>query len=406
MKRKTILSVLLMLGVISASAQTENPRGLYKLQKFFYDDGTEKPAPFEQYKYCGENAALTLFDIEETKELGTISFTIQNQDGDPLNYTGKIPVGEDGKGIQIYDSSKKGFKLRWFNNRFKNHIHFPMNSFVGETYTTKGIIPLLSEAMMVLTTKEWKSSHNMLGVWRRRGYTPTATGKDMVTPASEMYKIYTEKYVLCLYGVNNNNTRMACYFSPRLKSSFDIVYDEKGANIVHRVNDSTVTLTSIGFGQPEVEVWDRCGLPDHLQTLFGTNMPNTHPELIQPSASSVIYSADSIDVAPSFMGGKVAFNDFIRNERQEPEVPLSYLFADIEVSFIVERDGRISGCEVIGNSRKPQEDESPMEFYTSMQVLEAEAIRVMQLMPRWNPAIKDGQYVRSRTSRKITIFAN
>lgn len=406
MKRKTILSVLLMLGVISASAQTENPRGLYKLQKFFYDDGTEKPAPFEQYKFCGENAMMT-FTVSEDKENGSIRFNMKNLDRTTFNYTGQRPMGSDGKGIQIYDSSKKAFKLRWFNDRFKNHIHFPDSSWVGETYSsTKGISPLVAEAIKALTTKEWVSKNKLVGVWRRRGFTYNTRDISIVIPVPEFYKIYTEKNVLMMDNIDDimpEYMEMHCLFQPCQYLSESAILEGKSNCAIHWVSDSTLTLTWFRGGVPEIEVWDRCGLPNNLQTLFGTNISNVFPDLIQPSVSSVVYPADSLDAAPSFMGGEVAFEDFVAKERQVPEVYQTRLFAQIEVSFVVERDGSITSCEVTGNSKAAQEWELSKGQRTALQALEAEALRVMRLMPRWNPAVKDGRYVRTRTSRKIYV---
>ena len=128
MKKQTITLMALMFSIGSMVAQTANPRGLFKLQKFVYDDGTELPANFEQYKFCGDNVTLQVY-VHAVNPDGTMDFSMANVDGTPLNYTGKKPVGKDGHGTQIFDSNSEGFSLRWFNNRYLNNALFPFNRF-------------------------------------------------------------------------------------------------------------------------------------------------------------------------------------------------------------------------------------------------------------------------------------
>jgi protein TonB len=51
----------------------------------------------------------------------------------------------------------------------------------------------------------------------------------------------------------------------------------------------------------------------------------------------------------------------------------------VHIKFVVERDGSISDVNVIG------------EAYPD---LDKEAVRVVKIMPKWKPGIKDGKAVR------------
>ena len=298
MRTKTlIICVLSFIATSMTFAQKENPRGLYKLQKFVYDDGTEKLPPFDQYKYCGNNVTLQ-FSANTDESAGTASFTMINNDRVPLNYTGNVPVGEDGKGIQIFNSTKKNFTLRWYS-RYENHSLFPNESFLNEIYSSKkGVSPLVAEAFKMLTTKEWKSKNKMVGVWHRRGYTKSAYGNGPVSEAQEMYKIYSEKNVLILSNVMDivQIMRGSVDFWPCTYLSQTVVQEYQHTCVIYWLNDDCFTLTWFNDGVPEIEVWDRCGLPDNMQELFGTNIDNSNYQVgIKPSDEKPSYTFEEIE---------------------------------------------------------------------------------------------------------------
>jgi protein TonB len=93
-----------------------------------------------------------------------------------------------------------------------------------------------------------------------------------------------------------------------------------------------------------------------------------------------VYGILEVDVQPSFPGGEWEMNKFVeRNTRNvEPgicAVGMTY------IQFIVEKDGEISGVQVVKG------------FMPSFDI---EAIRVVESMPRWTPARKDGEVVRAK----------
>ena len=49
-----LVAILLAVGTLGAHAQTDNPRGVYKLTKMIDNTGTMLLAPFDQYKICTE----------------------------------------------------------------------------------------------------------------------------------------------------------------------------------------------------------------------------------------------------------------------------------------------------------------------------------------------------------------
>ena len=78
-----------------ATAQTENPRGIYKMMTLTGKLGEVK-SPFDQYKICTDSITLMV-------NVQNAFFNISNTDKHILNYTGDQPKYENDKGTLIYD---------------------------------------------------------------------------------------------------------------------------------------------------------------------------------------------------------------------------------------------------------------------------------------------------------------
>ncbi|MBQ7527827.1 MAG: hypothetical protein IJT11_08945, partial [Bacteroidaceae bacterium] len=63
--KQTIITILLAFVAIAVQAQTNNPKGLYKLTEVIHQDGKHVEAGFKQYKYCQENFSL-MFNYSPT----------------------------------------------------------------------------------------------------------------------------------------------------------------------------------------------------------------------------------------------------------------------------------------------------------------------------------------------------
>ena len=101
MKKKTIITTLLALMTIGATAQTENPRGIYKMVTLTGKLGEVK-APYDQYKICTDSMTL-MVSVQNT------FFNITNNDHDVFRYTGEEQETEDGRATRIYDSNAEHF---------------------------------------------------------------------------------------------------------------------------------------------------------------------------------------------------------------------------------------------------------------------------------------------------------
>jgi len=272
MKKILLLFILTAISSVSALAQQENPRGLFKLQKFIYDDGSEKVAPFNQYKYCTDYITLQI-ELVEDKARSTTGFHISNNDHKSLSYTGNVPVGEDGKGTQIFDSSKKGFTLRWYNTTMLNHQLFPYDSFISETYTAEKVMPAnMQEVFNMLNGNiKAKKQNKFAGTWKRRGMTDRVDGKGQMFEAGPMYKIYADGKMLIISGRIEDPNTMAFqgnmwpyeYYTDRL------IIENQSSCLITWLNDNAYSLIWVtDEGYPMVEIWDRYELSDAVKRAF------------------------------------------------------------------------------------------------------------------------------------------
>lgn len=269
MKKTLIMAVAALLMAGAAMAQQENPRGLYKLQKFIYDDGKEQVPPFNQYKYLTDDLSA---QIELVENDVIAAFQMVNQDKHPLNYTGKVPVGEDGQGLQIYDSNKEKFTLRWYNNFAPNSAIFPFNAFISEEYSSKkGISPTMKEIIDIIGMKgKVKKSNKFTGVWKRRGMSDRVDGKGQLFEMTTMYKVYTDTKMLMLEGDLENAPTMAVvgHLWPCTFYTDRLITEGQNSCMITWINDNTFTLIWISGGYPAVEIWDRTELPELMQKTF------------------------------------------------------------------------------------------------------------------------------------------
>ena len=98
---------------------------------------------------------------------------------------------------------------------------------------------------------------------------------------------------------------------------------------------------------------------------------------------------DVVEEMPKFPGGDAAMMEFLRNTVKYPEEAMKNgIQGRVVVQFIIEKDGSISGAEVI---KKVNEH------------LDAEALRVIGEMPKWTPGKQKGEAVRVKFTLPVTF---
>lgn len=106
------------------------------------------------------------------------------------------------------------------------------------------------------------------------------------------------------------------------------------------------------------------------------HIPIDEPEP-EPTETEIFVFAEKM---PEFKGGAAAMNAFLAKEMRYPPVPQENgIQGKVIVQFVVDKDGSITNIEVVRGVH-PQ--------------LDKEAVRVIGLMPKWNPGMQREKPVR------------
>lgn len=120
---------------------------------------------------------------------------------------------------------------------------------------------------------------------------------------------------------------------------------------------------------------------------FAIQMVSAQEENI--SNDNLIYDIQGLDLKPDFPGGRDEFFKFIAKNYRTPDV--KKLNGKVYVTFIIEKDGSLTNIKVLKD----------IGYDTGK-----EAIRVLELSPKWIPGEQNGKKVRCTYSLPISIIAN
>ena len=126
--------------------------------------------------------------------------------------------------------------------------------------------------------------------------------------------------------------------------------------------------------------WDDAG----CEVLKAKEVIATEP--VRPNPKKVY---DVVEQMPSFPGGMKAMMDYLaRNIRYPANAKNDLIEGRVILQFIVDKKGRLSDVKVV-KSVEPS--------------LDAEAVRVVKSMPRWNPGMQNGKAVKVRYTLPVTF---
>ena len=126
--------------------------------------------------------------------------------------------------------------------------------------------------------------------------------------------------------------------------------------------------------------WDDTG----CEVLKAKEVIATEP--VRPNPKKVY---DVVEQMPSFPGGMKAMMDYLaRNIRYPANAKNDLIEGRVILQFIVDKKGRLSDVKVVKS----------VEPY-----LDAEAVRVVKSMPRWNPGMQNGKEVKVRYTLPVTF---
>jgi len=103
---------------------------------------------------------------------------------------------------------------------------------------------------------------------------------------------------------------------------------------------------------------------------------------INPNDKNAIYSLEDVDIIPKFVGGNMNLINFISNNLKYPdECKVKGIQGSTFIQFVVDKTGKVKDAVLKNKINK---------------LLEAEAIRVVNILPNWIPGEKHGEKVNVR----------
>jgi TonB family protein len=172
-----------------------------------------------------------------------------------------------------------------------------------------------------------------------------------------------------------------------LKNTLDDNCEKKFAVMVGTGGSNKVLDSLISYDIASVTVHHKGfaikgNLNDNRQPVFRSALTCLRELATSESAVAALKEAESnsvfmvVDKQPEFAGGYSVLTTFLENNLKKQRVE-----GTVYVSFIVEKDGSLSEPKVL-RGMSPQAD--------------AEALRVLRLMPKWTPGSHHGKIVRTR----------
>lgn len=110
----------------------------------------------------------------------------------------------------------------------------------------------------------------------------------------------------------------------------------------------------------------------------------------QTKKNDMLFSV--VEVMPQYPGGQIAMMKYIMENMKYPEQAMKKgIQGRVVVSFIVEKDGRVSNVRLLRSVESS---------------LDKEAVRVVKSMPKWSPGKQNGKPVRVRFNVPVMFKLN
>ena len=193
MKRTKLLScMVLLLCNLTGTAQTENPRGIYKMMTVDGNMGLVN-AHIDQYKILTDSVTMNIVVYDNY-------FTF-SKNQKVYDYTGKLPDDTEEKSEQIYDSDDKHFTLKWWAMDYGTPAPInPSNGWCIEHYQSG---QFTANAKLVFETimspSQTDKQNPLFGTWRVLGILPNKVSEEAVSRLKEEYPQNERLYNRCFY---------------------------------------------------------------------------------------------------------------------------------------------------------------------------------------------------------------
>jgi hypothetical protein len=112
-------------------------------------------------------------------------------------------------------------------------------------------------------------------------------------------------------------------------------------------------------------------------------------------ASDTLWSC--METQPEFPGGFAEFMKFLQKNVRYPNLAKENgIQGKVYIGFVIDKEGNVGEIEVLKPVTAPKAPEKKYqaEYDLGAQQINDEAVRVIRLMPKWSPALKDGKPVK------------
>ena len=325
--RKLLFFTIAALFATVLPTMGQDPQGLYRLQKFIYEDGRENITHMSQYKYAADSVGLLVFyrNMGNTFQWNTMGVEIREPHR--LAYTGEKPQGADGHGIQIFNVSDKEFYFKWYNDKWPNMSN--LNEFIIEVYDKNGFEDEVSRAFSMFEGKSMTGDNKLYGWWIRTAAT-TTNNPQLQLPT--IWKAYSPEMSMVL-NIQNNGLYLNCSLTKTVTYDNDTTIHEVGHVCdIKWLNDNCHTLTYMEGNTPITETWVRSGLPLMWQKIFHTNI-DTYKNGIDCIHEAIV-AADKGDM----VGAEALFSEAM--DKKVNIIPLCGVLSTIESKLLTEKKNR------------------------------------------------------------------
>ena len=192
---KLFLSAILVAFAASSHAQTENPRGIYKLMAL---KGKVEVKPYisDIYKIITDSVTMRLIISDKSVN----RFKIDIPDFKPFNYTGERTVADDNdKSQQIYDSDSMRFTQKWWctaREASPNHPIFPNNDWCYEFYESGSYSPVGKNLFNVINAVPADAKNPLIGTWKSLATIDNLPAQNAEEAIKQMQRVDNWKDVL------------------------------------------------------------------------------------------------------------------------------------------------------------------------------------------------------------------
>ena len=276
--KKLLLIALSALFSMGMEAQNENPQGLYRLQRFAYEGKPEKTADFEQYKYCGKNN--NAFTLNVYRNDGISQISMQNNDSQPIVYTGKRDATDTDHTPQVFDSNKEHFTFRWYNTGMNSDI-FPINSYIEEIYDANiGIENDVKQVVGMLESKFDGMQGKLAGCWLMVGDVTMKDGVPNISTdralyrTTSVYRLFNDDMMFeMMYVVGSKIGQSTGFLSSYTFDGKILTYRHVSKVEVQWVSDGVMIVKETGNSEnPQMTMWIRSTLPNYMSSIFSPDV--------------------------------------------------------------------------------------------------------------------------------------